>query len=781
MKDQLLTHCLLMLLFCGLTSSLTAQEETYTLSGYIRDASTGEALISATVYVPSLELGTTSNLYGFYSLTVPKGTHRFVFAYLGYQDQAMELEMGQSITKDIELGSASIQMEEVVVKAEKEDQHIEEVGMSQVTLNIQSIKKMPALLGEVDVIKAIQLLPGVQTVGEGTSGFYVRGGNVDQNLVLLDEAPVYNVSHLLGFFSVFNPDAVKDMKLYKGGIPSQYGGRLSSVVDIRMKEGNAKRFSGSAGIGSISSRLNLEAPIAKEKGSFMVAGRRTYVDMFLKLSSDTSLNRSKLFFYDLNSKVNFKLNDKNRIYLSGYFGRDVFDQSEEFRIDWGNRTGTLRWNHVFHPKLFSNLTYYYSEFDYFLGEPTGVDAFEWKSELKDHGFKLDFTAFASPENTLRFGVQSIFHIIQPGFARGLGEETIFNELRLDRQRSLENAIYISNEQSIGDRLKLNYGLRFSSFHNIGTQTVWNFDEEFEAVDSSFHGGGEIYNSYYSFEPRLGIRYKLDDKSSVKLSYNRMAQYIHLASNTTASSPLDIWFPSGPNIKPQMADQIAGGYFRNFLDNGLEASVELYYKTFTNAIDFRDHAELLLNEKLEGELRFGEARAYGMELLLKKTKGNLTGWIGYTLSRTEKKIDQINQNQWYAAKFDKTHDVSVVLSYDWRPRINFSANWVYSTGGAVTFPTGRYEVLGTIVPVYSERNGERLPSYHRLDIAATIKGRKKWFGAIENEWLISVYNVYNRKNPYSINFRQEADNPSVTYAEKTYLFGALPSVTLNLKF
>ncbi|MEM9918691.1 MAG: TonB-dependent receptor, partial [Bacteroidota bacterium] len=779
MKIKILKVLSAFLIGCCLSLTTLAQQQTHTLSGYIRDAQTGEALISATVYVPELALGVTSNLYGFYSLTVPAGTHTFVFSYLGYQDQVVELNLQADQSQDMDLGSASVEIEEVIVTAEKEDQHIEEVGMSQVKLNVQSIKKMPALLGEVDVIKAIQLLPGVQTVGEGTSGFYVRGGNVDQNLVLLDEAPVYNVSHLLGFFSVFNPDAVKDMKLYKGGIPSYYGGRLSSVVDIRMKEGNAKRFSGSAGIGSISSRLNIEAPIGKDKGSFMLAGRRTYVDLFLKLSSDTTLNKSKLFFYDLNGKVNFKLGEKDRIFLSSYFGRDVFDQSGEFRTDWGNRTGTIRWNHLFSPKLFSNLTYYYSEFDYFLGEPSGVDAFEWKSLLKDHGLKLDFTAFINPDNTLRFGLQSIYHLIDPGVARGIGDETIFNELKLDRQKSLENAIYVSNEQSIGDRFKIDYGLRFSSFHNFGPQTVWNFDEQFNPIDSTVHQGSDIYNSYYSFEPRIGMRYKLDGKSSVKLSYNRMAQYIQLASNTTASSPLDVWFPSSPNIKPQMADQLAGGYFRNFLDNSLEASVEVFYKRFENSIDFRDHAELLLNKQLEGELRFGEARAYGVELLLQKTKGNLTGWVGYTFSRTEKKIEGINQNQWYPARHDKTHDFSLVLSYDWRKRFNFSANWVYSTGSAVTFPTGRYEFMGTVVPVYSERNAERLPSYHRLDIATTIKGRNKWFGRIENELLISVYNVYGRKNPYSINFRQEEDNPQATYAEKTYLFGVIPSVTLNL--
>lgn len=751
--------------------------EDYTLSGYVRDAETGEELINATVSVEGLSIGVVTNLYGYYSITLSEGSYTFTYSYLGFQDTKKTIEFIENKTLDIELATASQMIEELIVTAESQAENVEEVGMSRVDIDIQAVKKMPALLGEVDLIKSLQFLPGVATVGEGTSGFYVRGGNVDQNLILLDEAPVYNASHLLGFFSVFNPDAIKDIQFYKGAMPAEYGGRLSSVVDIRMKEGNSKKFGGSAGIGTISSRLTLEAPIGKN-GSFMVAGRRTYADLFLKLSSNPDVKNNRLYFYDLNAKFNYRLGDKDRIFLSAYTGRDVL-ADDGFSIDWGNKTGTFRWNHLFSQKLFSNLTMFVTDYDYNLGFPDGIDAFEWKSNLNDFGFKYDLGAYLNPRNTLKFGVHSTLHKIKPGNAQGLGE-SIIGEFNLEENQSLENAAYVSHEYKLNERIKFNYGLRFSSLHNMGPQTVYNYDDQFELIDTTAESKG-FFNSFYNFEPRFGLRYTLNSESSLKLSYNRTAQYIHLASNTTSATPLDVWFMSSPNVKPQLADQLALGYFHNLKDNTIEASVELYYKKFRNSIDFKDHAQLLLNKELEGELRFGEARSYGLEVLLQKNTGRFTGWISYTLARTEKKIEEINEGNWYKSKYDKVHDFAIIASYKLTDRIDLSANWIYQTGNAVTFPTGKYEQYGRTIPVYSERNGERMPAYHRLDLASTFHLKNKLFKKAEQNLVLSVYNAYGRKNAFSINFKDSETEPGVTVAEKTYLFSFIPSLTYNVKF
>lgn len=623
-------------------------------------------------------------------------------------------------------------------------------------------------------------MPGVATVGEGGSGFYVRGGSVDQNLILLDEANVYNASHLMGFFSVFNPDVVKEVELYKGGIPAQFGGRLSSVLDIRMKDGNMKRFSMAGGIGSISSRLSIGGPIVKDKGSVVLSGRRTYADVFLKLSQDEELQNNKLYFYDLNLKANYKLNDKNRVFLSGYMGRDVFGFGEDFRIDWGNATVAARWNHVFSDKLFLNTTATFSNYDYYLGQPSGLDAYEWTSNIKDVYTKLDFTYYINPNNTLKFGGLASYHIIDPGQAVGVGE-SVLDEFKVSKTNALEYAGYVSHNVKIGKRFNAEYGLRFSAFQNIGATTYYTYDDNFNLVDTIDVAKGEIYNTYYGFEPRAGITFIINESSSLKTSYNRTMQYVHLASNSTATSPLDIWFPSSPNVKPQMADQVALGYFQNFSKDMFQASVEVYYKQMQNAIDFKDHATLLLNPYLEGELRFGRAFAYGSEFLIKKTKGNLSGWISYTLSRTQRKIDGINNGELYFAKYDKTHDLAIILSYDLKKRWNFSTNFIYSTGAAVTMPIGKMEYMGMTVPIYSERNGKRMPDYHRLDIAVSYKPKfndnKRW----KSEFVLSVYNVYNRANPYSITFKTNEVDPTKTQAEMLYLFGIVPSFTYNFTF
>lgn len=744
------------------------------------DSSSGETLIGATVFVDGSQQGVSTNVYGFYSLSLTPGKYSINFSYIGFNSKKVDIDLTENKKLDIELQPFSLEIGEAVVEGEQEkDEHISSAEMSTVNMKMETIKKMPAFMGEVDVIKAIQLLPGVATVGEGSSGFYVRGGSVDQNLILLDEAPVYNASHLLGFFSVFNPDAIKDVQLYKGGIPAQYGGRLSSVLDIRMREGNTKKFTAEGGIGTVSSRLTIETPLAKDKGGLLISGRRTYIDAFLQLSNNEQLQNTKLYFYDTNLKAHYKLGENDRIFLSGYFGRDVSGFSDLFRIAWGNTTGTARWNHIYNSKLFSNLTLIYSDYDYELGAEDPSVGFIWKSNIRDLSAKLDYTYYLNLRNTIRFGVIATNHKIDPGAARGTGDNSILNEQRMPISRSMEYGIYLSNEQSITDAITANYGIRYSVFQNIGEGTYWNYDDAFEPLDSVYNSSG-AYNTYGGFEPRFGISFRLNERSSVKASYNHMIQYLHLASNSTSSSPLDIWFASSPNVKPQLADQVAVGYFRTLQKWGIEASAEVYYKTIDNSIDFKNHAALLLNKHLEGELRIGQGRSYGLELLFQKQQGKFTGLLSYTLARSERKIPEIADG-WYPTKFDKTHDLALTGSYQFNDRISLSANFVYSTGAAVTIPTGRFEYLGEIVPVYSERNGGRMPDYHRLDLSLSIQNKKNKLRRVQIEKVFSIYNVYYRKNPYSLNFVADPDQPGVTRAEMTYLLPIVPAITINFKF
>jgi len=653
--------------------------------------------------------------------------------------------------------------------------------MSINTINSQTIKEIPALMGEVDLIKAIQLLPGVKFVAEGSSGISVRGSSPDQNLIQLDEATIYNAGHLMGFFSVFNNDAVSNLQLYKGDLPAEYGGRLASLVDIRMKEGNMKKFHGKGGIGLISSRLMLEGPIVKDKASFMIAGRRTYADLFLKLSSNNTLKNSALYFYDLNAKINYIINGNNHIYLSGYFGSDVF-KGGAFKMKWGNTTGTLRWNHIFNKKLFSNFSFVASRFNYALGVPEGnQQAFRWESALTDYNLKGNFTWFLSSNNTLTFGFTSIYHDFFPGVIEGLGENPTFGKYELGDNHALESAFYISNQQTIGSKLTLRYGLRFSVFNNIGPNTVYAYNVEGDPVDSTFYGNNKIYNTYFNFEPRLGLVYQLTETASLKASYTRTAQYIQQAQNSTAGSPLNIWFPASPNIKPQLGNQVSAGYFKNFKEGMFETSVEGYYKTVDHAVDFRDHADLLLNKYLEGEILIGKGWGYGLELMVKKTRGKFTGWISYTWSRSFRQVDGINNNDPYPGSYDRPNDFSIIVSYKVTPTISLGLNWVYLTGQPVTFPVGRYEYGNNIVPVYSERNSYRFPDYHRLDLSFTWRQKERPGKRWRNEINFSVYNAYNRKNPWVINFLNDPDKPNTTYAEMIYLFGIIPSVTYNFSF
>ncbi len=771
----------------------------YTISGYIKDASNGESLIGATVYVKELATGAQTNVYGFYSITLSPGQYSLEYRYLGYKTIGKKISLQQNEHIDIELSPEDVRLNEVVINGKPEDENVTSVQMSVNELDIKTIEKIPSFLGEVDVIKSIQLLPGVSTVGEGASGFNVRGGSVGQNLVLLDEAPVYNSSHLLGFFSVFNPDAVKDVKLYKGGIPARYGGRLASILDIRMKEGNSKNFGATGGIGSIFSRLAVEGPTFKDKGSFIVAGRRSYGDVFAKAFTDLLNGGAALNFYDLTLKTNYSFNNKNTLYLSGYLGRDIFKFDKRQGFSWGNKTATLRWNHLFNDRLFSNFTAFYSDYDYALafGE-NDLDKFEWKSRIRTLNFKPEFTYFLNSSNQLTFGGEVLYYTFNPANAVGVSNG-VSNNISLDQKFTLESAVYFGNEQNIGDRFSMQYGLRGSTFQYFGPGNVYEFQTttpgERKTVVSVKHAEkGQTIQSYFNLEPRLSVKWQTGPHSSVKASYNRMNQYIHLISNTTASNPLDVWTPSTNNIKPEQGDQYTLGYFKNFgPENKYETSVEGYYKNTKNQIEYIDGADLLINELLEADLLNGIGRAYGLEFYVKKNLGKLNGWISYTLGRSELKVDGINNNNWYPARFDQTHNLKIAAFYDLNDRWTFSANFTYLTGTPTTFPTSRYQIQDYLIPynANNNRNNIRIPDFHRLDVAATLYGKKYNKKGIlrknRDYWVFSIYNVYARRNPFSIYFSQGTDRPAPdqpidTSATRVAIIGTiLPSVSYNFNF
>ena len=771
-------HIRILLTAMLLLSSFFAQAQKFTLNGTIKAKSSGEALIGAIVKVNELpSVGTATNEYGFYSITLPKGDYTVSISYLGYQVNEFKLTLDKNISQNIALVEEGKVLEEAVVKSEKEDVNLSRNEMGVMKLDIKTANKLPVIMGERDILKTIQLMPGISSAGDGNSGFYVRGGSADQNLILLDEAPVYNASHLLGFFSTFNSDAVKDVTVYKGSIPAEYGGRLSSVLDIKMNEGNNQKYHVSGGIGLISSKLNVEGPIQKDKSSFLITGRRTYADMFLKLSKDSTLNNSKLYFYDLNAKVNYKINDKNRIFMSGYFGRDVLGVNNSFGFDWGNATATLRWNHIVNSKLFSNTSLIYSNYDYNISiGGNGVD-FDIKSKINDWNLQQDFQYYVSTKHTVKFGFNTIHHTITPGNISSSDNQ--INSTDYEDRYAWENAIFVSDEWKINEKLNLNVGLRGSSFTNLGEGTFYDYNNAGEVIDSSVYSSGEFVNTYFNIEPRAAINYRLNKQTSIKAGYTRSTQNLHLMTNTTTSTPTDRWIPSSPNVKPEISDQYSLGYYRNFKDNLYEFSAEVYYKDMQNQIDYRNGAELTINNNIEGDLLYGIGRAYGIELFFKKRYGRFNGWIGYTLSRTERKVNGINNNEWYAARFDRTHDVSLVGMYDLTKRWTVSAVWVYNTGNAVTYPAGKYSVDGQTYFYYTERNGSRMPAYHRLDLGATYTKITK--RGRESSWSFSVYNAYNRLNPFSIEFQDNPDNPQQTQALQTSLFGIVPSITYNFKF
>jgi len=799
MKNKIHKKWIVLLLF--VMSLPAAAQNKHTVSGYVKDLANGEGLIGVSVYVKEVETGVVTNPYGFYSLTLPSGTYNVVFSYIGYQKVSKTVDLNSDQRVDIELSDESENLKEVTISTKKEDDNVRSIEMSVNKVEMKTIKKMPALLGEVDLIRSIQLLPGVTTVGEGASGFNVRGGDISQNLVLLDEAPVYNSSHLFGFFSVFNPDVVKDVKLIKGGIPAQYGGRISSILDVRMKEGNAKKREINGGIGSIFSRLTYEQPFAAGKGSFIVAGRRSYIDILAKPFLNKDLKDSKFNFYDLTAKVNYRLGNKDTFFASGYFGKDVFGGGD-FGFGWGNATATARWNHIFSNKLFMNLTGYYSNYDYNLGQnendEKAKDRFVWKSKIISKSVKPDFTYYITPNNQLTFGGQYINYDSRPGKATAVSEGEGLN-LDLPSRHADESSLYIANEQKLTDRISLQYGIRYSYYRSLGAGIEYSYGDTTAGVrkqpimPGKEYGSGDVIKTYGNWEPRFAVNIGVTSTASLKLSYNRMSQYLHLLSNTAASSPLDVWTLSSSNIKPELADQVAAGWFQNFKENMYEASVEVYYKKLHNQIDYVTGSDLLLNQFVEGDLLTGKGRAYGAEFYLKKNKGRLTGWISYTLSKTERQVMSINNDNWFPARFDKPHNFTSVAIYELNKRLTLSSNFTITSGTPATFPTNGYSWGGiSLGNNYNNvRNNNRIPAYHRLDLAATLKARKKLFGIGEGEWVFSIYNVYNRRNSFSVYTRQNDDKPTVsdraqnmlrTEAVRYSVIGSLiPSVTYNFKF
>ena len=779
------------LLFFG--SVIAFAQEKFTISGTISEADTGETLFGVNVIIPSLQTGTVTNQYGYYSITLPEGNYEVFYTSIGFATQTLEISLSENLKKDFALATDTESLDEVVIDANGEKLNIRSSQMSTNTLSSGTIKKIPVVLGEVDVIKAITMLPGVTSAGEGASGFNVRGGAADQNLILLDEATLYSSSHLFGFFSVFNPDAIKDLTLYKGGIPARYGGRISSVLDIYQKDGNKREYHASGGIGLVASRLLLEGPIKKDEASFLVGGRSSYAHLFLPLFD----NDNVAYFYDLNAKLSYNLNDNNRLFLSGYFGRDVFEISDSFANSFGNTTLNLRWNHLYSDKLFSNLSLIYS--DYYYGLELKFVEFDFDSGIRNFNLKYDFTHYISNNVDLRYGINSIYYKFNPGDVSPTTENSGINPFKLTDKYAWENAVYLDAEIEVSDKISIQAGLRLSTFNRLGQDELFLYEndnpivynpdldiyQKAKPIDTISFGRSETIKSFANLEPRLAVSYLLNDDSSIKASYNRMSQYIHLISNTTSPTPFDIYAPSGKYVEPQLADQVALGYFRNFENYSLE--VETYYKKVKNRIDYVDDADLIANNAIEQILLKGEARAYGLEILFKKNKGKFQGWVAYTLSKSEQRTpgrtaveSGINNGEWYNSAWDKTHDVSITGQYELSEKWSFGANFLFQTGIPTTYPEGQYEYNGLVVPVYEARNSSRLSSFHRLDLSTTWtpkpESTKRWKG----EWVFSIYNAYNRKNAASISFRENTDI-SQNEAVRLSIFGIIPSVTYNFKF
>ena len=782
------------LLVC-LTTTLNFSQEKFTISGKILDGNSNESLIGVNIIFPELQTGTSTNEYGFYSITLPEGSYKLKISFLGFQDIDETIELRANITRNYELFEALESLDEVVIKKNVESLNIRKPQMSVNALSSNTIKQIPVVLGESDVVNSITLLPGVTNAGEGSSGFNVRGGAADQNLILLDEAIIYNSSHLFGFFSVFNPDAIKDLKLYKGGIPSRYGGRVSSVLDIYQKEGNSKEFHGNGGIGAVTSRLLLEGPLKKDEGSFLVGGRSSYAHLFLPIFDLDNI----AYFYDLNTKLSYRINQNNNIYLSGYFGRDVFSIADSFENSYGNAVFNFRWNHLFSDKLFSNLSLIYS--DYYYDLKLNFVEFDWISGIQNFNLKYDLKHYLSDKLELQYGLNSIYYKFNPGEIEPTTETSGINSFKLTDKYAFENAVYFDAEHRISEKLRMSYGLRVSSFLRLGqdesniyendSPVVFNQElqiyEKAEPITTERSSRSDVIESFFNLEPRASLAYQINDLSSIKLSYNRMSQYLHLISNTSSPTPLDVWTPSGKYIKPQLLDQFAIGYFKNFETIDYSLEIESFYKKIENRIDYIDGADLIANNAIEQVILNGEARAYGLEILLRKNEGRFKGWLAYTLSKSEQRTPGRNANElginngdWYKTPFDKTHDISFTGSYELNRRWTLNSNFVFQTGQPVTYPSEQYVYNGISIPNFGLRNEFRLPSYHRLDISAKLTPKssknKKW----KSHWVFSIYNVYNRMNAASITFRQDR-NSGINEALRLSIFGIIPSVSYNFKF
>ncbi|SHI89100.1 TonB-dependent receptor [Pseudozobellia thermophila] len=784
---------LLLALFFGL--NLGAQEK-FTISGKITDQNDGETLFGASVFLEGTSIGAISNEYGFYSITAPKGEYRLLISFMGYTGKYEEVVLDRNLKINFEISEQSTELNEVVVTAEEPERAVlRKPEMSVAKMNIATVKQMPVVLGEVDILKSLQMLPGVTNNAEGTGGFHVRGGAQDQNLILLDEAIIYNTSHLFGFFSVFNADAIKDMKLYKGGIPARFGGRVSSVLDVRQKDGNNKNFAMTGGIGLISSRLSVEGPILKDKGSFLIAGRTSYAHLLLKAAGEDNTAS----FYDLNLKTNYSINDKNKVYLSGYFGRDVLKFGNIFDSSYGNTSGNLRWNHIFNDRLFSNMSGIISKYDYDLGFT--MEDFVWVASITNYNLKYDLKYYFNDRFKLDFGASGLLYDFDPGQIRPTSDTSSINRLALDKKRAFEAGVYINAEHRLTDKLSAQYGLRYSNFSRLGGQPISNYGNDLPvvynadlgiyesgtAIGETDYGKGETIKTFGNFEPRVALAYQLNDASSVKAGFSRFAQYVHLLSNTAAVTPVDVWTPSGEYIEPQLSNQYALGYFRNFDGQAYSMEIETYYKTVDNRIDYIDGSDLIGQNTIETEILNGESRAYGLEVLLRKNEGRLTGWLAYTLSKSEQRTpggraggSGINNGEWYHTPYDRTHDISLAGAYQLNEKLSFGANLVFQTGRPVTYPNGQYMYEGISVASYAPRNSDRLPAYHRLDLSLNYKPNRRPENRWKGEWVLGIYNVYNRKNAASISFGQNRET-GANEATRTAIFGIVPSITYNFKF
>ena len=770
-----------------LIPGLALGQSKFTLNGYVKDASNGEELIGVTVYVHELKTGTATNVYGFYALSLPQGSYEITFSSVGYQPVRKSVELTRNMEFNVELPVQITEMDEIVVTGDALDANVTDIKMSRNEINVKQVKRLPALFGEPDIIKTIQMLPGVSSAGEGTSSFFVRGGSADQNLILIDEAPVYDPSHLFGLFSVFNADVIKESELYRGGIPSRFGGRLSSILEVRTKDGNNKKLEGSGGIGSLASRIMLEGPIRKEKSSFIVSARRSYVDLFLRAAGE----ENTVHFYDVNAKVNWKHNNNNRFFAAIYLGRDVFDFDDTFGFDWGNATATFRWNHLFNDRLFSNTSIIASNFDYAMELDDESQGFKWTSNIREVTLKEDLNYFVSPSVELNFGYHVSYRSFEPGVIEPNSDRSLFTRTELQNEFALDHAFYLENQHKISNKLTLLYGARLSIFQSIGESDIYLYEDPQDNVnivrtDTLSFDNFENIKTFVNLEPRFSARYMLNPASSVKFSYNRMVQNTHLISAGTVPIPFNTWAPTSYYLEPQLADQIAVGYFRNFKDNAFEFSAEAYYKDINNVTDFADNAEIFFNEDLSTEYRQGDSWSYGLELMLQKKEGRFTGFTSYTWSRTERDIPDVNLNEPFLANYDRRHNFNIVGTYELNNKWTFGANFTYTTGRPFTLPSGKYQYEDYQVDLITERNASKLPDFHRLDLSATLipqnKRGRKWQGS----WVFSIYNAYSRKNAFTIYTQTPEDSNGEPIrnqkeARLIYLFPILPSVTYNVKF